>query len=87
LILWKCGVRKRRRTSGGKCPPPDSDPFNDAEFGQNLASSSSQFAATPNRRFEFDKSGQLFIRTHNEPLSVIAMCVHDPDCSSLKIDG
>ena len=22
----------------GKCPPPDSDPFNDAEFGENYAS-------------------------------------------------
>jgi len=28
-----------------------------------------------NRRFKFDKSGQLFIRTHNEALSVVAMCV------------
>jgi hypothetical protein len=79
LILWKCGVRKRRRTSGGKCPPPDSDPFNDAEFGKNLAGLSNQFAASSNRRFEFYKRSPLFIRPHNEPLSVVAMCVRNKD--------
>jgi hypothetical protein len=29
--------------------------------------------------FEFQKRGQLFIRTHNETLSVVAMCVCNPD--------
>jgi hypothetical protein len=29
----------------------------------------------PNRRFEFEKRCQLFIRTHNETLSVPTMCV------------
>jgi hypothetical protein len=28
-----------------------------------------------NRRFEFDKRGQLFIRTHNETLAIAAMRV------------
>jgi hypothetical protein len=32
-----------------------------------------------NRRLQFQKRGQLFIRSHNETLSVIAMCVCDPD--------
>ena len=36
-----------------------------------------------NRRFQLQKRGQLFIRTHNETLPV-AMCVN-PDCSSLRI--
>jgi hypothetical protein len=31
-----------------------------------------------NRRFEFHKRGQLFIRTHNETLSVIAVRVSNP---------
>jgi hypothetical protein len=35
-----------------------------------------------NRRFEFPKRRQLFIRAHNEPLTVAAMCVSSPDCSS-----
>jgi hypothetical protein len=29
---------------------------------------------------------QLFMRAHNETLSVAAMCVSNPDCSSLGID-
>ena len=27
---------------------------------------------------EFQKRSQLFIRAHNETLSVVAMCVHNP---------
>jgi hypothetical protein len=31
-------------------------------------------------RKEFEKSSQFFIRTHNETLSVVAMCVSNEDC-------
>jgi hypothetical protein len=34
---------------------------------------------SPNRRFKFEKSRQLFIRSRNEPLSVVAMRVCNPD--------
>ena len=34
-----------------------------------------------NRRFQFQKRRQSFIRTHNEAFSVIAMCVCNPDGS------
>jgi len=37
---------------------------------------SSKKPATPNRRFQFQKCGQFFIRTHNETLSVAAMAEH-----------
>jgi hypothetical protein len=37
------------------------------------------------RRFEFHKSRQLFIRTHNETLSVIAVNVSNPDRLSARI--
>jgi hypothetical protein len=40
-----------------------------------------------NRRFEFHKRGQLFIRTHNKPLPVVAMRVNNPDCSPLAIQS
>ncbi len=40
-----------------------------------------------NRRFKFQKRGQLFIRVHNEAFSVIAMRVSNPDCSSVRIHG
>jgi hypothetical protein len=57
------------------------DPFNDVEFGKNPASPSSQFVATSDRRFEFQKRRQLFVRVHNVTLPVAAMCVNSPDRS------
>jgi hypothetical protein len=30
-------------------------------------------------RFEFQKSRQLFVRTRNETLSIVAMCVCNPE--------
>jgi hypothetical protein len=39
-----------------------------------------------NRRFEFYKRRQLFIRSHNETLSVIAMRVCNPDRSPVGIN-
>src|SRR4029453_7401338 len=65
---WFSGIagRKRRRTQRGKCPPPDSDPFSDTEFGENWISQSRQIAATSNHRFQFQKRSQLFIGPHNE---------------------
>jgi len=35
-----------------------------------------------NRPFRFQKPAQLVIRMHDETLSVAAMCVGNPDCSS-----
>jgi hypothetical protein len=39
-----------------------------------------------NRRFKFQKSSQLFLRTHNETLSVVAMRVSNPDRSPVGIN-
>jgi hypothetical protein len=39
-----------------------------------------------NRRFQFEKSRQLFIRSHNETLSVVAVRVCNPDRSPLEIN-
>jgi hypothetical protein len=55
--------------------------------GENYAGLSSQFAATPNCRFEFEKSAQQFIRSRNETLAVAAMRVSNPDRSPLRIYG
>src|SRR5262249_14021492 len=38
------------------------------------------------RRLQFHKRSQLFIRTQNETLSVVSMCVSNPDCPSMKIE-
>jgi hypothetical protein len=47
---------------------------------------SRQKTATPKRRFQFNERPQLFIRMHNETLSVIAVCVCNPDCSPVGIN-
>src|SRR5262249_44037197 len=38
-------VRKRRRTERGGSPPPDSNPFSEAEFAKNLVCLSRQISA------------------------------------------
>jgi hypothetical protein len=40
-----------------------------------------------NRPFQFQKRNQLFIGAHNEPSSVAAMRVSNPDCPPLTING
>jgi len=40
-----------------------------------------------NRRFQFNKQRQLFIGTHNETLSAIAVRIRNPDCSPARIHG
>jgi hypothetical protein len=40
-----------------------------------------------NRPFQFQKRSQLFIGVHNEPLSIVAMCINNPDCVPLGING
>jgi hypothetical protein len=57
------------------------------DFGKNLASPSNQFAGSADRRFEFDKRSQLFIRPPNEALAVAAMRVCNPDRSPATVDG
>jgi hypothetical protein len=39
----------------------------------------------PSRCFQFQKSRQLFTRSHNEAFSVTAMCVSNPDRSPFAI--
>jgi hypothetical protein len=39
------------------------------------------------QRFQFEKRAQLFIRMDNEPLSVAAVRVNNPDRSPLTING
>jgi hypothetical protein len=36
-----------------------------------------------NRRFQFHKRSQLFIRTHNKASNVLALCGHNPKSSAL----
>jgi len=49
---------------------------------ENRAGLSRRFVGSANRTFEFEKRGQLFIGTHNQAVSVVAMCVCNPDHSA-----
>jgi hypothetical protein len=40
-----------------------------------------------NGRLQFHKGSPLFIGVHNEPLSIVAMCVNNPDYLSVTIHG
>jgi hypothetical protein len=37
--------------------------------------------------FKFNKRRQQFIRSHDETLSIVAMCVCNPDRAPLRING
>jgi hypothetical protein len=37
--------------------------------------------------FEFEKRSQLFVRSHDETLPIIAVCVNNPDCLTFKIQS
>jgi hypothetical protein len=52
----------------------------------SLAFMTSEFAASANRGFEFDKRRQFFIGPHNETLSVVAMRISNPDRSPVGIN-
>ena len=39
----------------------------------------------PSRRFQFQKRRQLFVRTHNETLPVVAMRIRNPDRSPVGV--
>jgi hypothetical protein len=43
-------------------------------------------AAIPNRRFKLHTHRQFFIGPDGESLSVVAMCVRNPDRSSVNIN-
>jgi hypothetical protein len=69
--------REEAKNLAGKSPPPDSDPFSDAESGRDLADLSSQFATRANSRLKFQKRSELFLCAHNKTLSVAAIGVRN----------
>ena len=55
------------------------DRLSDAEFGKNPPTCQTNSPKGRNCRVKFQKRGQLFIRVHNETLSIIAMHVCNED--------
>jgi hypothetical protein len=71
------------KNPAGECPPPDSDPFNDAEFGKISPARQEKIAVVANRRFKVQKRSQLLIGVRNETLCGAAVCVSNPYYSPL----
>jgi hypothetical protein len=85
-----CGSGRDEEPSGENVLRLIQNPLNDAEFGKNLASLSRPAYRNRESRFGFQKRSQLFIHSHNETLSVVAMegsavrsvgCARDPDAA------
>ena len=72
-------VRRRRRTQRGQYPPPDSNPFNDGEFGKNVTSLSRQFAASGGGFCDGKRVGCI---DHD---SQATACLHSPDDDELLL--
>jgi hypothetical protein len=53
---------------------------------KRAATSSHGCSGAPSHRFKFEKRGELLIATGDKALSIIAVCVSNPDRSSLGID-
>ena len=56
-----------------------------ASFALHTATTKNNVLSAVNRRFEFQKRSQLFIRTHNKTLSVGAVRVNNEDRSPVAI--
>jgi hypothetical protein len=84
---WQLRVRKKRRTSGKKVLRLIQIRLAELSLAKIPTASQEYSLQDPNWRFKFHKRSQLFIRTHNETLSVAAMRVCNPDGSSLGING
>ena len=67
---------------------PDSDLSNEVEPRPDTASVKiclKLIEMGANRRFQFQKRGQLFIPTYNKAFGVLAFCGHNPKLPSLVI--
>src|SRR5207247_2266334 len=83
-VFWSCACNigeSAKQTSAIVTRTGGMLVFISGESRKNLVRCRGQFAASANHRFKFHKRGQLFIRTHNETLSVAAMRVSDEDRS------
>ena len=86
LFLNCRGLEEGEEPSGRNALRLIQDRLNDTEFCKNRANLSSQFAASADSRFEFQKRSQFFISAHNETISVPAMRVSNPDRSLVGIN-
>jgi hypothetical protein len=88
LILWNCGSGRDEEPSGEEAvlrliqirlTTPSLEKISPA--------CQEKFAASAERRFEFQKRGQLLICMHNEALSIVAVRIGNPDRSAFGVHG
>jgi hypothetical protein len=82
LILRFAGPEGAKNLAG-KCPPPDSNPLE--PIWKKLRQLVKPIRSGSNRRFQLNKCSQLFIRVHNETLSIVAMRVCTKDRSLARV--
>jgi hypothetical protein len=94
VLVTKHGVAGNRTVAAKSASPTATDTvtlpnitlFNSTITDAGRISTLCRFVYGSNRQFQFNKRGQLFIRVHNETLSVIAMGVSNPDRSPVGIN-
>jgi hypothetical protein len=67
-------------------PIPGNNFARRVELGKKLASLSRKLAVSADRRLQFHKRRQLFIRMHNETLPVVAVRISNEDRSPVGIN-
>jgi len=86
LILRIAGPEGAKKPSGEKFLRLIQIRLTTASFDKNRVNCQHNSPALANRGFQFHKRSQLFLRAHNEALSVIAMRVRNPDRSPVGIN-
>jgi hypothetical protein len=75
------------KNAAGETSSDRSDPFSQrVKHSKNAAGLSIEIATRAGSRFELRKRRQLFIRVHNQTLSVVAVRVNNPDRSPVGIN-
>jgi hypothetical protein len=88
-LRWFSGIagpEEAKNLAGQEGPPPDSNPFSDAEVWRKLR----HLVKTIRRKSELPlrvpQTPSAFLRAHDETLSVVAMRVRDKDRSPVGIN-
>jgi len=66
---------------------PDSELYITVDGGKTSSARQAQSPPAPNRPFKFQKRSQFFIRLQHETLSVLAVCIGNPDRVAVRVQS
>jgi hypothetical protein len=69
------------KNRAGECPPPDSDPFSDAQFGKNIGCLSTKFAENRESPIRVPQTQSAFHSHAQRNAFIVAVCVNNPQRS------